>query len=89
MFNYFTKGGANNFAGWDNAAVTALLTQARSISDQAERAKLYHEAQAIVMDEAPMLFLHFDAILQASVAKLHWTQYPDAVFRLFDASLQP
>jgi peptide/nickel transport system substrate-binding protein len=87
MFNYFTKGGANNFAGWDNAEVTALLTQARSISDQAERAKLYRQAQNIVMDEAPMLFLHFDAILQASVAKLHWTQYPDAVFRLFDATM--
>ena len=34
-----------------------------------------------------MLFLHFDAILQASSAKLNWTQYPDAVFRLFDATL--
>ena len=34
-----------------------------------------------------MLFLHFDAILQASAARLRWTQYPDAVFRLFDAAM--
>jgi peptide/nickel transport system substrate-binding protein len=89
MFNYFTKGGANNFAGWDSAEATELLTKARSISDQAARATLYHRAQALVMDEAPMLFLHFDAILQASAAKLSWTQYPDAVFRLFNSTMRP
>jgi peptide/nickel transport system substrate-binding protein len=87
MFNYFTKGGANNFAGWDSAEATDLLTKARSISDQPARAALYHQAQALVMEEAPMLFLHFDAILQASTAKLHWTQYPDSAFRLFDSTM--
>jgi peptide/nickel transport system substrate-binding protein len=86
MFNYFTQGGANNFAGWDSPEITALLTKARSISAEADRAALYRQAQAMVMDQAPMLFVHFDAILQASTAKLHWTEYPDAVFRLFDAS---
>jgi peptide/nickel transport system substrate-binding protein len=34
-----------------------------------------------------MLFLHFDAIIQASSARLSWTQYPDAVFRLHDARM--
>jgi hypothetical protein len=34
-----------------------------------------------------MLFLRFDAILQASAANLRWTQYPDAVFRLYDARI--
>ena len=87
MFNYFTKGGANNFAGYDSAEVTDLLNKARSASAQSDRAMLYRQAQQIVMQDAPMLFLHFDAILQASTAKLRWTQYPDAVFRLFDATL--
>ena len=86
MFNYFTQGGANNFAGWDSAEATALLTKARSISAEPDRAALYQQAQALVMEQAPMLFIHFDAILQASSAKLRWTQYPDGAFRLFDAS---
>ncbi|MDJ0390713.1 ABC transporter substrate-binding protein [Roseomonas sp. E05] len=87
MFNYFTKGGPNNFAGYDSEAVTGLLQQARTIADQGERAKLYRQAQRQLAEDAPMLFLHFDAIIQASSAKLAWTQYPDAVFRLYGAKM--
>ena len=87
MFNYFTKSGPNNFAGYDSADVTALLEEARSTSDRPARAAFYKRAQVKLVEDAPMLFLHFDAILQASSAKLRWTQYPDAVFRLFDATL--
>jgi peptide/nickel transport system substrate-binding protein len=87
MFFYFTKGGPNNFPGYDSDRMTALLTQARSETVQATRAKIYHEAQNLLAEDAPMLFLHFDAILQASSAKLSWTQYPDATWRLFDAKM--
>ncbi|EFH10687.1 ABC transporter substrate-binding protein, partial [Teichococcus cervicalis] len=87
MFNYFTQDGPNNFAGYASEPVTALLRQARSVSGQAERAALYRQAQRLLAEDAPMLFLHFDAILQAASARLRWTQYPDAVFRLYDARL--
>ncbi|MEO6828649.1 MAG: ABC transporter substrate-binding protein, partial [Acidobacteriaceae bacterium] len=87
MFFYFTKGGPNNFPGWNDDQVTSLLVQARSSTDRPKRVQLYHEAQDRVGEQAPMLFLHFDAIVQASIAKLKWTQYPDAVFRLFDAHM--
>ena len=86
-FNYFTKTGPNNFAGWDDAAVTELLEKARSISDHAQRAALYQQAQDRIVAQAPMLFLHFDAILQASSARLRWTQYPDGALRLYDARM--
>ena len=86
-YNYFTKSGPNNFAGYDGPAVAAGLEEARSQSDRAARAALYKQAQAKLVEDAPMLFVHFDAILQAASAKLKWTQYPDAVFRLFDAVL--
>lgn len=84
-FNYFSKNGPNNFAGWEDDEVTTLLQQARSEADRANRVPLYHAAEAKIIEAAPMLFVHFDAILQASTAKLQWTQYPDAVFRLYDA----
>ena len=86
-YNYFTKSGPNNFAGYDGPDVTALLDKARSEADRPIRAALYKQAQAKLVEDAPMLFLHADAILQASTAKLSWTQYPDGVFRLFDATL--
>ena len=65
-----------------------MLDAARSEADHGKRAMLYRQIQARIIAEAPMLFLHFDAILQASSARLHWTQYPDAVFRLYDARLE-
>lgn len=87
MFNYFTKTGPNNFAGWQSDAVTDLLTKARTVVEQSERAKLYRAAEEAIAAEMPMLFVHFDATIQAASAKLDWTQYADGAFRLQFASL--
>lgn len=87
MFFYFSKGGPNNFPGYDDGEVTAWLAEARTATDQAVRIRLYQQAQRKLVQDAPMLFLHFDAVIQASSARLAWTQYPDAVFRLFDAHI--
>ncbi len=85
VFNYFAKDAPNNFAGYDNPALTAMLRDARIRPSQAERATIYRQAQRVIANDCPMLFLHFDATIQASVAALRWTQYPDAVLRLYDA----
>jgi peptide/nickel transport system substrate-binding protein len=87
MFFWFTKDGPNNFSDWKDDTITDLLQRARSATDRAARVQLYHQAQDYAGEQAPMLFLHFDAIIQASTANLRWTQYPDAVFRLFDARM--
>jgi peptide/nickel transport system substrate-binding protein len=86
-FPWFGRGGFANFSGYDSDDVTTLLHQARQIEDHAERAALYRRAQAIVVADAPVIFLHFDAILQAAVAPLRWTAYPDGVLRVFDAHM--
>lgn len=85
MFGWLSQGGAFNFSGYASAEMTELLRQARRDRDHEFRARLYRAAQALAADDAPMLFLHFDAILQAAASRLRWTQYPDAVLRLFDA----
>lgn len=86
MFNYFTIDGPNNFAGWENAEVDDLLRQARAETDTAARADLYHRAQDIIDEEAPMLFVAFPETLQASTEALDWTQWPDGALRLQFAS---
>jgi peptide/nickel transport system substrate-binding protein len=88
MFNYFTKTGQNNFAGYDSGEVDDLLRKARASSNQNDRAKMYRQAQQMISDDAPMLFLHFDSTLQGASKKLHWTPYPDNAFRLGDAWLE-
>jgi len=87
MFVYFTRGGPNNFPGWDNEEVTRMLGEARRTSDRAERVRLYHAAQRIILAEQPLLFLYHESVIQASSARLSWTQLPDAVFRLHDARM--
>lgn len=86
-FNHSTDDGPNNFAGHRDGAPTALLGQARSEPDRARGAELYKQARARIIEAAPMPFLHFDAVLRASSARLKWTRYPDAVFRLYDAAM--
>jgi peptide/nickel transport system substrate-binding protein len=87
LFNYFVKDAPNNFAGYDTPPLTAMLQDARIRADQSERKPIYWQAQRMIANDCPMLFLHFDATIQASVANLHWTQYPDAVLRLYDARM--
>ena len=82
MYNYFTKTGPNNFMGYQSDKVTDLLEKARGTPQQADRAKLYREAEAQLAADAPILFLTFPATLQASTKSLSWLQYPDGAFRL-------
>jgi peptide/nickel transport system substrate-binding protein len=88
MFNWFSEKGPNNFAGLKNPQISELLVKARRTLDRPARVKMYHEAQDLIAKESPMLFTHFDAIIQASRPNLKWTQYPDGAFQLFDASLE-
>ncbi len=88
IFNYFTIDGPNNFPGWENEEVDRLLNEARTETNQTARAELYAQAQQIIADEAPLLFLVFPQMLQASVTDLDWVQWPDGALRLQFASME-
>jgi peptide/nickel transport system substrate-binding protein len=51
-------GGANT-SWYDNPEVEALLLQAQEISDQAQRTELYHQAEQMIVDDAPWVFLGY------------------------------
>ncbi len=51
LYNY---GGANN-VNWCNKQFDDLMTQAEGITDQAQRATLYEQAQQIWVDQVPMM----------------------------------
>ena len=54
---------------WCNAEFNDLLVKARTIADQAERAKLYHRMQEIEHDEAPALLIAHSVVYEATRAK--------------------
>jgi len=57
-FDSENHGLAGNRAFYVNSEVDRLIRQAASINDQAEREKLYKEAQKIVVEEAPYIYLY-------------------------------
>ncbi|HLL50146.1 MAG TPA: ABC transporter substrate-binding protein [Thermomicrobiales bacterium] len=51
--------GAGNTAFYENPEVDALLRQAQEVSDQEERTELYHQAEQLIVDDAPWVFLGY------------------------------
>jgi peptide/nickel transport system substrate-binding protein len=73
----FPEAGGFNSGYYSNPEVDRLLNQARQATDQAERARLYREVQAIVYEDAPWVFV------------ANWQQNAVAVSDLQGFSLQP
>lgn len=68
--NLVTGQGVNR-GKYSNPEVDRLLNAARASADQAARAAAYREAQAIVLDDAPVAFIHQDAALQPYRTRVH------------------
>jgi peptide/nickel transport system substrate-binding protein len=78
-----------NTSGYSNAKVDDLLTQAETESDPEKRKARYLEAQAIVNDEAPWIFLWVPQDLYGVSKKLKgWTPSPDSKINLHRAYLE-
>lgn len=52
MLDMFITGGGNNDGQWSNAEYDALITKAKTTSDQTERFKILHEAEDILFAES-------------------------------------
>lgn len=55
----YVTGGENNQTGWSNSQYDALVEQAKSIRDPAERLEVMRQAEAILMDELPIVPIYF------------------------------
>lgn len=52
-------GGGNNSSGWQNQAYDGLLAKAKAAQDPAASLAAMHEAEAILMDEMPVIPIYF------------------------------
>jgi len=50
----------NNHTGWSDPAYDALSNRANTLADAAERAKVLAEAEALVLESAPIIPLYFN-----------------------------
>lgn len=59
LYHSSQHGGAGNRTFFDNPEVDALLDEGRTSGDPDERFEAYAQAQQIILDEAPQIFLYF------------------------------
>ncbi len=82
-------GGRGNASGYSNAAVDALLDGARQEVDLIKRAKMYGDAQTIVNEQAPWIFLWVPQDLYGVSKRVKgWRPSSDGRINLHDACVQ-
>jgi len=83
-----TTYGRGNFSGYNNARVNELIKLGEVTIDPAKRAEIYDEAQQLIYDEAPAIFLILPQVVGAASAKVqNWTPAADGRFNLVDVCI--
>lgn len=70
LFSLFHSQSANNYANYSNPEVDRLLEQARSEGDYLTRIQLYRQAEALIMEDAPvvnLVYYTFEHVFQPYV----------------------
>lgn len=80
-----TPYGRGNFSTYNNERVNELVQQGETTGDTTARQALYDEAQQIVYDEAPAVFLILpEEVEAASTAISNWTPASDSRLNMHD-----
>ncbi len=66
MYGWFHTGGGFNDTQYSNTQVDALLEDARASSDQSKRISDYQQAEKLILDDAPYVFLYHGVAAQIS-----------------------
>lgn len=84
-----TTYGRGNFSTYNNARVDALIEQGETTVDTAARHTFYDEAQVLIYDDAPAIFLILPEVVEAASARvLNWTPASDGRINLHDVCLE-
>lgn len=75
----------SNKSYWTNEEFDKLIEEAHSIVDQDRRLELYTQAQKIVREEAPYLFLFTLVGVYATSKSIDWKPDPDEIERWYNA----
>jgi len=89
FIDMFVTGGGNNDTNWGNAQYDALVNTAKKSADAAERFKAMHEAEAILMDEMPIIPIYFyTRVIMVSEDVEGWSMPLTSPLNLRDASIK-
>lgn len=84
LYNVFHTDGTGNYVNYSNSELDALLTQGRQASDPEERKAIYAQAQAIILEDSPHIFLFHSAQYEAHRTNVKGFQhYPNTGYLSF------
>ncbi len=82
--------GRGNFSGYNNERVNALIQMGEVTADPAKRQRIYDEAQEIVYEEAPAVFLILPKQIEAASVRIqNWDPASDSRINLHDVCVVP
>jgi peptide/nickel transport system substrate-binding protein len=80
IYSWFHTGGGNNDMQYSNPQVDALLDNARTTTDQDQRATDYQKAQQLIMQDASYVFINYGVSIQASTNNIqNFTVLPTGI----------
>ncbi len=89
-FQTGTPYGRGNFSTYNNPRVNELIVLGETTNDPTERQKIYDEAQQLVYDEAPAVFLILPEEAEAASTRVqNWEPAADGRINLHDVCLGP
>ncbi|MGE3912173.1 MAG: ABC transporter substrate-binding protein, partial [Chloroflexota bacterium] len=89
VFNFFHSKGAQNRSDYLNPEVDKLLEAARSTYDNAERKKLYSQANELILEDSPVIFSQHRPEVKVMTKKVqNFSHVPDGMMRLWSVWLQ-
>ncbi len=81
--------GRGNFSGYANKRVDELIKAGETENDPAKRKTIYYEAQKLIYDEAPAIFLVLPEAIEAASARVqNWQPASDSRENLHDVCLK-
>lgn len=84
LYNVFYTGNGGNLSHFSDATLDALLDRGRQVSDVEERRAVYREAQELIFDLAPHVFLFHSAQYEAIRPNVHgFEHYPNTSYISF------
>jgi peptide/nickel transport system substrate-binding protein len=88
IYSFAKTGQPNNYSGYSDPEVDALLDEARAKSSIAERKAIYEKATARMLDEGGIIYLYHRLVIIAHSTRLSgYTQMPDGLVRVKDLKL--
>lgn len=83
IYSFVTCKGTLNDSKYCNPKVDELLNKARTVSDQAKRKAIYDEAQTILQEDLPSMYIYYQPWPFVTHKKVQgFEPYPDGMIRL-------